>query len=233
MRKTEREVHDFSQIEAMLLRAEYLQLALWDGQAPYIVPMNFGYKDGAIFVHGSFAGKRGECLRCCPKVAFSAVAAHTLVRKLGACGYTSHYQSVSGTGQARLIVDPAEKIRGLDVIMAHYDGPQGFYDEKVLGTTDVLRIDVERLTGKANPPGALPLDVGWGPKPQPGGSSLSPFSTKCPGHVLAPRPPHSTQLTSPNPAISPQSPCRWPRSPARCSACQRVDSISIFAATHS
>jgi len=151
MRKANREVKDFSQVEAILLRAEYIHLGFLDGAVPYVVPVNFGYKDRVIYIHGSAAGKWGECLRGSDRVGFNAVAQHELVRKLGACGYTSHYQSVSGFGRARLIEDPAQKIEALDVIMAHYDGPQGFYDEKILGITNALRIDVEAMTGKANP----------------------------------------------------------------------------------
>ena len=157
MRKTDREIKDFSLVEAILLRAGYIQLGFWDGAVPYVVPVNFGYKDRVIYIHGSAAGKWGECLRGSDRVGFSAVAQYELVRKLGACGYTSHYQSVSGFGRARLIEDPAEKIRALDVIMARHDGPQGLYDEKVLQTVSAVRIDVEAMTGKANPalPGGL------------------------------------------------------------------------------
>ena len=152
MRKADREVKDLSQVEALLMRAEYIQLAFWDGIAPYMTPMSFGYKDRVIYVHGSVAGKRGECLRVYGQVGFGAVAQCETVRRATACGYTSHYQSVTGWGRASLIEDPREKAKALDIIMAHYNGPQGGYDDESLQSVSVLRIEVEELTGKANPP---------------------------------------------------------------------------------
>jgi nitroimidazol reductase NimA-like FMN-containing flavoprotein (pyridoxamine 5'-phosphate oxidase superfamily) len=41
------------------------------------------------------------------------------------------------------------RIHGLDCIMAHYSHEKEFsYDERVLGKTTVLRLDIEEMTGK-------------------------------------------------------------------------------------
>ena len=152
MRKAEREVKDFKLVEALLQRAEYVHLAMWDGASPYVVPVSFGYKDRALYFHSSFDGKKAECLRACDQVSFDAVVEYELSRQLKACGFTSHYKSVVGRGRISIVEDLHEKVRALDIIMAHYDAPQGKYEETILARTCVVRVDVEELTGKANPP---------------------------------------------------------------------------------
>ncbi|TVM33773.1 pyridoxamine 5'-phosphate oxidase family protein [Oceanidesulfovibrio marinus] len=151
MRKKERAIEDKAQVEELLLRCEVIQLGLWDGEQPYVVAVNFGYKDGAIYFHSAPDGRKVECVQKNGMVSFVAIAEHAIVRADKACGFTTHFKSVSGFGRAALLADPAEKAKGLDAIMAHYDGPVGEYDEKVLERTAVVRIAVESMVGKINP----------------------------------------------------------------------------------
>ena len=59
MRKKEREITDRVELEQILKKALILRLAMNDpGSPPYIVPVNFGYRDGAIYFHDSSAAKR-------------------------------------------------------------------------------------------------------------------------------------------------------------------------------
>ena len=152
MRKAEREIKNIKLVEALLNRAEYVHLAMWDGTSPYVVPVNFGYKDRVLYFHSSYKGKKAECLRACDRVCFEAVVEYSLSRQTKACDYTAHFKSVVGAGRASFVEDPAEKRAALDVIMNGCDGPLGRYDEKILAVTAVIRVDVEELTGKANPP---------------------------------------------------------------------------------
>lgn len=152
MRKAEREVKDFKLVEALLNRAEYIHLAVWDGRTPYVVPVSFGYRDRAIYFHCSYKGKKADCLRGCDRVGFEAVVEYSISRQLKPCDFTAHFKSVSGTGRAVFVEDAQEKRAALDLIMSHYDGPGRAYDDKVLAVTAVVRIDVEEMTGKANPP---------------------------------------------------------------------------------
>lgn len=155
MRKSDREVKDAAKAEALLLRAQYVQVAMLDGGEPYVVPVNFGYESGALYFHGAVAGRKAGCLRAGARVAFSAVAQYRLITHAQACGYTAHYASVAGWGQAVVLEDEAEKRRALGIIMRHYGGPDGPWETAVLARTMVVRVDVRELTGKVNPPSAL------------------------------------------------------------------------------
>nr|WP_279343379.1 pyridoxamine 5'-phosphate oxidase family protein [Fundidesulfovibrio terrae] len=136
----------------MLMRAEYIHLAMWDGASPYVVPVSFGYKDRALYFHSSLKGRKADCLRACNRVSFDAVIEYSLSRQLKPCDYTAHFKSVVGVGRASFVTDRAEKRAALDLIMSHYDGPVREYEDKVLDVTCVVRIDLDELTGKSNPP---------------------------------------------------------------------------------
>lgn len=152
MRKIERKIKDFKLVEELLQRAEYIHLAMWDGVSPYVVPVSFGYKDRVLYFHGSYKGKKAECLKNCDKVSFDAVVEYALSPTSKACDYTAHFKSVTGVGRASFVEDRAEKAKALDVIMAHYGGPTREYEDKILDITSVVRIDLDELVGKSNPP---------------------------------------------------------------------------------
>ena len=45
MRRKEKEITDKNQIEKILEESPVCRLAMVDGDKPYMVPMNFGYRD--------------------------------------------------------------------------------------------------------------------------------------------------------------------------------------------
>ena len=121
MRKKEFEITDFSEIEEILDRAEVCRLGLADGGVPYIVPMNFGYRDRTLYFHTGHAGKKIDIIRKNSTVCFEVEIDAALIRSDTACGWGMAYRSVLGTGTARFIEDAAGRKEALDIIMAHYD----------------------------------------------------------------------------------------------------------------
>ena len=133
---------------ALLRRAEVLRLGLVDDDGPYVVPVNFGYEDGRLYVHGAPEGRRIDAVR--PggvRVCFEADECE-IVRAERACGFTARFSSVIGYGVARLLVGDAEKRRGLDVIMRHYEGPFGGMPDETVSRTSVVEIEIESMEGK-------------------------------------------------------------------------------------
>jgi hypothetical protein len=156
MRKAKREIKDKTMVEALLRRCHTVHLGLWDGKEPYVVTVDFGYEAGAIYFHSAPEGRKADCIRENGLVSFQAVAECELIRAEKGCGFTTHYKSVSGFGHGVFLTDPAEKAKGLDVIMQHHDGPTGGYEPNVLARTEVVRVALETLVGKVNP--AFPGD---------------------------------------------------------------------------
>jgi hypothetical protein len=149
MRPMRREKHRMpaEECEALLARAEVLRLGLADADGPYVVPVNHGYHDGRIYVHGAAEGRRIDAVRGGARVCFEADECE-IVRSDRACGFTARFRSVIGYGTARVLSDEAEKRRGLDVLMHHHGAEAGGYDERVLDVTSVIEIVVESMDGK-------------------------------------------------------------------------------------
>ena len=61
MRRKDREVTDMGRIIAILDQARIVHLGLIDGEAPYVVPLHYGYtlEDGKLtfFMHGATEGR--------------------------------------------------------------------------------------------------------------------------------------------------------------------------------
>ncbi len=148
MRKAEREIMDQGELEEVIRRAEVCRLAMVDDGEPYIVPMNFGYRDGCLYFHCAKEGRKLDVLRENPKVCFELEADVRLVRGESPCKWSTSYESVIGWGTADIIMDEKEVKRGLEFLMAHYtEGPFDF-DPRSLSLTALIKVKVERMTGK-------------------------------------------------------------------------------------
>ncbi|MDO5773048.1 MAG: pyridoxamine 5'-phosphate oxidase family protein [Spirochaetales bacterium] len=155
MRRKEREITDFEEMIKILDESNFLTLAMINGNEPYSVPVNFGYKlDGdrkqiQIFIHGATEGTKLNCIKNCPRVSFSAVCYCEIGTDKEPCGWTNFYRSVCGKGNAVVLEDADEKKEGLICILKKYGykGPTVF-PAIMMKKTSMIRIDVEELTGK-------------------------------------------------------------------------------------
>ena len=67
------------------------------------------------------------------------------------CGYTTDYESVCGSGRARIVTDEDGRLHGLNVLMRHYTGgefAESAFSERALALTTVVKIEVSHWTGK-------------------------------------------------------------------------------------
>jgi nitroimidazol reductase NimA-like FMN-containing flavoprotein (pyridoxamine 5'-phosphate oxidase superfamily) len=148
MRRREREIQDEQEIRDILEKGLVCRLGLCDGQQPYIVPMSYGYKDRRIYFHCAREGRKIDILKSNDRVCIEVDIDTRVVRGETSCRWTAKYRSVIGFGRARIIDDEKEKKAGLDVIMAHYGGSGGDYDEKSLQRTSLIEVVLESMTGK-------------------------------------------------------------------------------------
>jgi uncharacterized protein len=149
MRKKEYEITDFAEIEEILNRAEVCRLGLADGDTPYIVPMNYGYRDRALYFHTGQAGKKIDILRKNSTVCFEVEIDAVIVRSDTACGWGMKYRSAVGTGRALFVEDPAGKKEALDIIMAHYDGAGAWeYREKSFERACIIKVEIGTISGR-------------------------------------------------------------------------------------
>jgi len=142
-------IQDPQKIEAILSTAKFLHFALSDAETPYIVPMSFGYKENAIYLHSSREGRKIEILKKNPRVCFEASIETEVITAEDPCKYNVRYRSVIGHGQAKFLEDYNEKVEGLTVLSEHYGkkGPFEFEEWKV-NRLCVIKIEIEKMMGK-------------------------------------------------------------------------------------
>ena len=150
MRRSDKQIKDLAELEAILRSAQICHLSMVDEGKPYVVPLNFGYEDNALYFHSAPEGRKINILRKNPEVCFSVVARHEIVVSERACSWTAEFSSVTGTGKAAILTDRAVKEKGLTVLMSQYsDEKYDFSDEDLDGVV-VIRVEVQEMTGKSS-----------------------------------------------------------------------------------
>ncbi len=149
MRLKQHEITDKSIIEDILSKSEVCRIAMMDGDRPYIVPLNYGYYDNAIYIHSAPLGKKIDLLKLNNKVCFEIEYSSEVLKKGEPCEWSSKYRSVIGYGTIEIITDFEQKKKGLDKIMAQY-GKTGdnVYKDKHVKYIVILKLNIEEITGK-------------------------------------------------------------------------------------
>jgi len=150
MRRHDREITDRVAMEDIIRRSTVCHLGMCDGDQPYIVPVNFGYRDRTVFVHCAPEGKKIEILRCNPRVCIEFDVDDEIVPGGRAADCTSKYRSVLAYGRASFVTEPAAKRAALDILMAQYTEGDHEYKDEIVARTLIIRIDIDEMTGKQN-----------------------------------------------------------------------------------
>jgi len=149
MRRKDKEIKDKKEIELIINKANVCRIALSDNNMPYIVPVNFGYKDNCLYIHSATEGKKIEIIKKNNDICFEIDIAHEILQGKSACHTTMKYYSVIGYGKAYLIDDSEEKIKALNIIIEHYlpEIPHE-YSEKFLKKIVIIKVEIDNMTGK-------------------------------------------------------------------------------------
>jgi nitroimidazol reductase NimA-like FMN-containing flavoprotein (pyridoxamine 5'-phosphate oxidase superfamily) len=65
-----------------------------------------------------------------------------------ACSWTAEFSSVTGTGKAEILIDRAEKEKGLAVLMSQYSDEKYDFSDEDLDGVIVIKVEIEEMTGK-------------------------------------------------------------------------------------
>ena len=149
MLRKDREITDKSVIESILRESLVCRLALCEGNTPYIVPMNFGFRDGCLYFHSAKKGKKIDILKRNNNVCFEVDVRTGVVPADMACKWSMRYYSAIGYGKAHLVDDADEKCEALDIIMEKYSGKSDFeYSQADLNSIVVIKVEIDEVTGK-------------------------------------------------------------------------------------
>ena len=148
MRKKNKEITDPQALLAVIDKAEVCRLGMSLNDRPYIVPLNFGYRDQTLYFHCALEGKKLDILKANPHVCFEMDVDVELKPGPHACKWDTEYKSIIGFGVADMITDHEEKKKALDVIMSHYTEPPFEYREHSVEQALIIRVQIHEMTGK-------------------------------------------------------------------------------------
>ena len=149
MFRKDREITDREAIESILREAPVIHIGMIDFGMPYVVPMNFAFREGCIYLHSARHGLKMDIISRNPRICFEAEVNLGTIPGDTVCSWGFRYRSVIGFGTAILIDEPKEKRAGLDCIVEKYSGiSSGDYSEDKLRGIAVIGIDIESMTGK-------------------------------------------------------------------------------------
>jgi len=149
VRRTDREIIGAQALEEIIRTAQVCRLGMVDNGAPYIVPLNYGYRENTFYFHSAREGRKIDILSRGQQVCVEIDCGHELISAPQACDWGMRFASVIAYGTPRFIEEPAAKRQALAIIMSHYAPQSDFqFPDSALTATTVFAVDVTAMTGK-------------------------------------------------------------------------------------
>jgi len=158
MRKKDKEITDKAELDSIINKALVCRLAMYDiayDKFPYIVPMNFAYKDDVLYFHCAKKGTKIDIINNNHRVCFEMDIDHEIITGEKPCDWTMAYKSIIGFGDAMVMADEQETRKALNLIMLKYSknmpdssALSGQYLESVIKNTEIIQVRILQMTGK-------------------------------------------------------------------------------------
>ncbi len=147
MRKQDRARTNQDFIDGVLNDAQEIYVGFSTPQAPYVIPLNFAYWQGKIYIHCAHEGHKLDCIKANAKVGFSTATDIKIIAEKA----TTAYRSISGTGKACIVHDKQEKCAALNAIATRYAAScQIPATDKMIEKTTIVSIEIDSIMGKCN-----------------------------------------------------------------------------------
>jgi len=139
------------EINEIIDKCDACYLGMVDEQGlPYVLPFNFGYEDGIIYLHSAQTGRKIDIIRKNPNVCVAFSTDHKLFfrHEPVACSYGMDYRSVLAYGKIVFIEDFDEKVRILNIIMRKYAGNDFSYNPPAVNNVAIFKVEISKIEGK-------------------------------------------------------------------------------------
>ncbi|MFN3555472.1 MAG: pyridoxamine 5'-phosphate oxidase family protein [Bacteroidales bacterium] len=134
---------DVANAQTIIEKCDVCYLAMVDQEnKPYVLPFNFGFEEGTVYLHSGPVGKKIDILKNNPNVCVSFSTDHQLFNRHEqvACSYGMRYKSVLVKGEVVFIEDYEEKVRALNIIMRKYAGREFTYNAPAVNNVAVYKV---------------------------------------------------------------------------------------------
>ena len=151
MRRRDREIKEFDEIVKIIKKCDSLLLGLNDEGYPYLVPLNFGMdiEDGQLYLyfHCAKEGKKLDLIQKDNRATFEMDCNHNFILYEERMSCTMGYESVIGQGTIEIVAED-KKFDALKILMRQYHAEDFQFNTDMIKVTTLLRLKVEKLTGK-------------------------------------------------------------------------------------
>ncbi|MBP3839015.1 MAG: NimIJ family nitroimidazole resistance protein [Prevotella sp.] len=121
---------------------------LGDDGYPYAVPMSYVYNEGKLYFHSALTGHKIDAIRKCDKASFCVIEQDDVQPEK----YTTFFRSVIAFGRIHIIEDEHGRLETARMLgnryNPHQDGALQKEIESGLSRMQMIRFDIEHLTGK-------------------------------------------------------------------------------------
>ena len=148
MRRKDREITDRAEIDGIIRSANLMRIALVDGEMPFLVPVFYGFDNKSLYFHSAQGGTKIDILKRNNNICFEISIDQGFIESEEPCDFEAKHRTAIGIGKAVFIEDVDEKIKALDLIVAHFSDKKFEYPKSKLQHTTVIRIDITSVKGK-------------------------------------------------------------------------------------
>jgi len=137
-------------IEATIKKCEVCYIGVVDGDVPYVLPMNFGYKNDIIYLHSAPKGKMIDILTKNNNICITFSIDNELVFQHPevACSYRMKSKSVIAWGKVQFQEDFDKKEEALNIIMKQYSNKEFKYSNPAIKNVKIWEVHLERISCK-------------------------------------------------------------------------------------
>ncbi|HHU58111.1 MAG TPA: pyridoxamine 5'-phosphate oxidase family protein [Bacteroidales bacterium] len=142
---------DQATIEAIIRKCDicFIGVVTPENQ-PYVLPMNFGYEEGLIYLHSAPEGRVIRALEQKADICITFSTDHALAFQHPevACSYRMKSKSVVAFGRVAFVDDMDEKRKALDIIMRQYSDKTFSYSDPAVRNVKIWKVAVDDISCK-------------------------------------------------------------------------------------
>lgn len=144
-------IEERERIHAIITSCKICFVGMADGEGkPYVLPMNFGFKNETIYLHSAQEGHSIRVLEQNPKVCITFCTPPELIYQHPevACSYRVQSKSVLCEGTVEFIENFDEKVHALNAIMRQYTDKTFKYSKPSVVNVKVWSVNIKRFSAK-------------------------------------------------------------------------------------
>lgn len=138
-------------VESVIRACQLCYVGMADERGvPYVLPMNFGYEKGIVYLHSAQEGRSISILEKHPQVCVAFCTEPQLVwqHEEVACSYRMRADSVIAYGRVFFEEDFDEKVKSLNIIMRQYSGKEFSYSAPAVKNVKIWKVELDEVSAK-------------------------------------------------------------------------------------